>query len=774
MTLSQLSGDIPVGDIQFYDNYVPALDAGTWRIEVEQTINEGGKSITGDDTLGSKQYFVVSAPQVHIEPKVIVNQYPPAGSIGKYGEVLPHVVLSDPMLPWERKMEGSSERQPWLALLVFSPDEIIGATVSDTRLTSTTVENFLAAETGVLKPAVIIEDDIDKQSQVCNFIKISVQTFQKITPRLEELRYLTHCRQINTGDKAILAINEHGLFSVVVANRFPKRPATRTDSPAESIVHLVSLEGFEAYLTDAPAFGSNTSVNMLTLASWNFQTQPDNAQDFRGLVNNIVSSESTYPSTGPIYCPDNLWLRSPLPAVAGEVEALDETYKRIINGFVPLTYHTRVGAETFSWYRGPLTPLFTTNLGRTEPFLTSDAALIYDRKWGVFDTSLATAWQIGRATALSDKLFGKLILDFRRQTHRIADNLLHRLQSDHFSANEIAAVVHDSRVEDEFTQLLNEQLLADIGQGATTKATIPPVDTSTPPNDPKQDIEDFLNDPAVQTVLKQLVAADLDPIAKWLARLLLLYPVPFNYLVADPEMLPVESLRFFYLDENWISALLDGALTIGIESSRDTFCHQITHGLLHDAARTAAKFARQQLAGIESRPTEVDDGLVAGFVLRSALVSGWPNLAVRPCKGSNLLKILRMDRLSKNVLFCLFAGVPDYVEFSEPQEALRFGVDDEGNLPLRTLTANDPHLGFCLKGDPMIKVYDLTGMALEYMRAAGSRVLNIAPDSKTGLIQGLQTANNTAPNPLGPGALALQMVKSPEAIKFHSVAGSQS
>ena len=49
----------------------------------------------------------------------------------------------------------------------------------------------------------------------------------------------------------------------------------------------------------------------------------------------------------------------------------------------------------------------------------------------------------------------------------------------------------------------------------------------------------------------------------WLTRLGLLEGVPFNYLVPDEAMLPPESLRFFYLDPNWTSALLDGAMSIG-------------------------------------------------------------------------------------------------------------------------------------------------------------------------------------------------------------------
>ena len=55
----------------------------------------------------------------------------------------------------------------------------------------------------------------------------------------------------------------------------------------------------------------------------------------------------------------------------------------------------------------------------------------------------------------------------------------------------------------------------------------------------------------------------------WLARLRLLQGVPFSYLVADAELLPKESIRFFYLDRAWTDALVQGALSVGTVNSSD-------------------------------------------------------------------------------------------------------------------------------------------------------------------------------------------------------------
>ncbi|MEV7230979.1 hypothetical protein AB0M79_28765 [Polymorphospora sp. NPDC051019] len=52
-------------------------------------------------------------------------------------------------------------------------------------------------------------------------------------------------------------------------------------------------------------------------------------------------------------------------------------------------------------------------------------------------------------------------------------------------------------------------------------------------------------------------------VTSFLDDLALLDGVPFNYLVPEESMTPVESLRFFSLYEGWLAALLDGALSIG-------------------------------------------------------------------------------------------------------------------------------------------------------------------------------------------------------------------
>lgn len=149
-------------------------------------------------------------------------------------------------------------------------------------------------------------------------------------------------------------------------------------------------------------------------------------------------------------------------------------------------------------------------------------------------------------------------------------------------------------------------------------------------------------------------------LSKWLDDLSLLEGVPFSYLVPDERMLPLESIRFFWLDWFWIECLLDGAFSIGRHTGSDT-------------TRDAAHKVSNHIAN--PHPS------VTGVILRSEVVSGWPGMQVDGANKGQLLKTLRTARLSPNVLLCLFEGEITDVTFHQKMETLHFGVElDQGKL----------------------------------------------------------------------------------------------
>jgi hypothetical protein len=208
-------------------------------------------------------------------------------------------------------------------------------------------------------------------------------------------------------------------------------------------------------------------------------------------------------------------------------------------------------------------------------------------------------------------------------------------------------------------------------------------------------------------------------IRNWLVQLRLLEGVPFANLVADTELLPPESIRWFYLDRRWTDAVVQGALSVGTVNSDDR-----THlSGAYDAIRDELD---EEERNVRRRPdTSRYSGKVeaiSGFILRSQAVSGWPGLHVRAFNippgpesdsaefaedGSNdpqhkRMRLLRLERLAPAVLFCLFDGIPKVVHIEEPRQGVQFGFDvDKVSQRSATLSPRDVKTFKTLSGDPV-------------------------------------------------------------------------
>ena len=306
-----------------------------------------------------------------------------------------------------------------------------------------------------------------------------------------------------------------------------------------------------------------------------------------------------------------------------EVDAANNYLKM---GYVPLPHQFRRGGKSVSWYRGPLVtgPIGKTIPDDLFPVHCSDELLRYHTDYGMFDVSYASAWELGRLMALKSKRISVDLYNWKR---------LHSQQLKALEQREIHAHLP-------YTQEVNGAL-----------------------NMP-QNIEN------------------------WLGKLSLLKGIPFNYLVPDERMLPIESIRFFYLDPAWIASMMDGALSIGrVDGQQEKILHQ---NKLVDTASNANQ--------------------ISGFLLRSSVVAGWPTLQIngydyvfsetKPRPGdqdvddwknegipelnaagkSSALEILRMERLSSNVLLCLFQGDAKVVDIHERPEAIHFGFNRSDDL----------------------------------------------------------------------------------------------
>ena len=754
--------DVPGGQILFRDSYQPGVKDGTYKLTVSQSVS--APDVTVPDLT---KEFKVAGPRFTLDPSEIHAEFPPNGSCSQFAEVLPHVVLNKRLLPWERDIRGLPASVPWLALLAFQDGELIGdekdsKTVIANYAQTTTVGKLIDSASSTLRTPQFEQGTVsdDERAMKCQVITISNTTFAHLVATAHELPYLAHARQVDTSGKVLLDMKDKGVFSVVVANRFPL-PGDATHG-AKTIVHLVSLEGFGDLLGGvAPVQPSQAQVQLVSLSSWSYSCLANAAQQFSGLAQNLA-----YDALGKLRSAQSLFLSLPFTPSNAKDPATVAAQQRLSDGYAALGYHTQTGEDGFAWYRGPLSPVISKPVPNSAAFETADAAMIYDRNTGVFDHSLAAAWECGRNLALADQTYATTLMRLRQKANTRLDELSVR-----------GAVTPDDTHPPGHVQLaalLARNALHAIREASTAVdlPKIQPKVKAAAVRAPVHALRELMSRPEVKAALAQHLSADADTqfVADWLGKLQLLYGVTFVHLVADERMLPAESIRFFYFDQNWIDALTDGALAIGLNSSKDSAAQSALTQQLEQMAAAAALAYRAKSQG-QPAPAPVN-GPHAGLLIRSALVSGWPGLVVSGTTAGNPVALLRADHLAPDVLFCRFNGVPDTVTLAEPHEGLEFGVDDAGKITTRIVSPPRITNGAALK------IYDPENPStnLPTLRSGGLRVLNVntdpnyptssAPASPTDLLGSIAKTLNVGTGSIGPADFAVQMVKGPEEITF--------
>jgi hypothetical protein len=245
-------------------------------------------------------------------------------------------------------------------------------------------------------------------------------------------------------------------------------------------------------------------------------------------------------------------------------------------------------------------------------------------------------------------------------------------------------------------------------------------------------------------------------VLEWLDRLARLHTIPFPLLVPDTRALPPESIRFAHLDANWISALVDGALSVAAVDEPG-------HAVL-DLLRPAVY---QALA--PHHPAADPAPALSGFLLRSTAVADFPGLIVQGYADRERrrpLTLRRLDRLSPTVLFALFEGRVGRVDLATPAQGAGFGVlfssrNPGGEVYLRGI------------GDSFRSGEQIPGAVVAVPFRADSdpsaRIIDIG-ELYASILRSL--AGLYAPEPVppfGPGAFGLQLVVGGETQAFDNL-----
>ena len=646
-----MAAPIP-GTIRFHQKCEPPLKGGKYTVEVRQTVKE----LANKDFSNAGAFsFAVGGPRFSLAPADIYCVYPPDGAAGDFADSLPHIVFTRRTIPWERNLQpGNSAMpdRPWMALLLLSAEDGVDGKEIPPIVPRNVSDLIAPKESGVTGPKIPNLEDYEKKDP-CNTVDLDSRLFRKIAPRAADLEYLAHVREVNTDNKETLSFLADGWFSVVIGNRFPKRqegPQADDDKGAESKAILVSLEG--VLLEDMegfPAPGQNAgSFRLAVLASWTFRC-----------YRKIEFSASMKALGDPLQT-----LRLTLPASApGAPEAVEYVRAAFSQGFAPLNHNTRIGATTFSWYRGPLTPMQIERRFDYEFTAVPDGLVRYDYKKGLMDLTYAAASQLGRLLGLQDLAFAQTLCAWRTQVQTQLKAQLRKEQLQR-SVNSGASMEGS---ESEFLEMvLKDALQTRSGNQATA---------------PHGEGEPFTNR------IEKAVSAQSPPLAvrQWLTRRALFYGVPFPYLVPDPGMLPVNSMRFFRLDPEWIKCLLEGACSVGRSTSEEQLVDEKLRGAFFDLVMEKCDSVRQRPPEDDALTTKETAGVswpLEGFLLRSPIVEGWQGLEMEASywhgKEEKPATTLRIDRLGPDILLCIFNGPLAKIVIRQPPEGMHFGAAFEG------------------------------------------------------------------------------------------------
>ncbi|WP_437665135.1 hypothetical protein [Sorangium sp. So ce1182] len=360
-----------------------------------------------------------------------------------------------------------------------------------------------------------------------------------------------------------------------------------------------------------------------------------------------------------------------------------EADRYLAMGYLPLPHALRQGDRTVSWYHGPLSP-GDVPAPEQVTALSADELLRYEARTGMFDVSYAAAWELGRMLTLQNQAVALALYQWKR-----AGGIAQRSLEQRRAGRTLSRLPFRS---------------------ARTQAPMPA------------------------------------SVEAWFDDLRVLRGVPFDYLVPDERLLPVESLRFFHLDRRWMKCLLDGASSIG--------------------RATEGERRREMRSGFT--PASEPDLLVTGFLLRSAVVSGWPELIVDGYNvvvpgndfhpsDAGVLDLLRMERLSDNVLLCLFEGDVKTVDIHLKPEKMHFGVDaPTGTPPTFHKTLRDPATGEEIEGSTI---------AIPWTRDQEHGVIDVAELAPKVQVSMRRSTMTSAP-------FALQMIEGVQKVRFTQKASS--
>ncbi|TKC06791.1 hypothetical protein FA048_16470 [Pedobacter polaris] len=368
----------------------PPLPGGTYVLKTKLFTDAGKDGLKGmPSKFEAKEIkFQITAPRFGISTELIHSVYPLPGSTGDYQNTLPHIVLKRKTFCWERVIDGNKTNfdKPWVCLLVFTEEE-----VKLEQIKEMTTETFLKEDADVKVPILTLNEDEKIAKTKLKALELDMNLFKRVAPKLDEINFLAHNRQVNTNNKGNNDTNgDKGWYTTVVANRLPIKGIT-------NYAFLVSIEGCTTYMEEPMIANDSRKLRLCLLHQWQFIDMDEKLEDVVKNLNNNVK---------------------PLTIELKEGANPTEHIKRCLDfGYAPINHIRRNDEKSVSWYRGPFVPLNAEHHA-IKTYKNADQALRFDANTNMFDISYASAWQLGRLLALQDSSFSIALSNWKNAYKR--------------------------------------------------------------------------------------------------------------------------------------------------------------------------------------------------------------------------------------------------------------------------------------------------------------------------------------------------------------------
>ncbi|KAI1140723.1 hypothetical protein F5Y05DRAFT_284128 [Hypoxylon sp. FL0543] len=675
----------------------PALSPGDYVAHASQTLAVGTETTQPWETI--QHFSVDQTPPYALPPGVLHSFYPPRLQTVP-AETLPHVILNG-AVTWERQSAQSPPAAgeaplPWLGLLVFTEEELVAPPefASYKQDASAAVQLPLSTVAGAFPGRHPLPEN--PGAELAQFIFLKQSTFKAYFmrqetpapgpdgkpaetkpqdhPDLTRYKYLVHVNKTEGPSSAKV--------SVILAHKV--RPPVDGAAAIKVYAHLVSLERVDQI--NYPADEKPDDVfPLVSLHSWVFEwgaipTKPEESGKdmFSALKERVRPLVLDLETPVIAAAAPEVELTAQEKQTATEKDAASKWMRsRMEDGHTIVRHRPVTGNVSMAIYRGPLVPQPLSTRPAIHPSMYGTDLQILDAHTQILDVSYSIAWDLGRSLAAKSPRFSVALAELRR-------NIVLKATSRAENAPIVAPDVEQVTV-DVVKQL--ETLFGPGGFDGLKSAPAegkprwqPATGTNPPPLTPAtmtaaklirnlKDVGKTWLESAAEALAKAApgtqdgTVGGLQDVISWIEKhIFTMIFIPALTMFPEPAALKPEFISTFYIDDAWIDAVVDGALSVGNAM-----------GGTHDAVRDVIRHAINKY--ISARPEANLQIARQGFILRSAFVEAFPDLSLTISQGTIVHQVRRED-----MMLCFFDPGPDLagktvdVTISQPPHQQRFGV----------------------------------------------------------------------------------------------------